>query len=69
MSDVAYEETRFGFIFGAAHVERCLSTPDGGTVTTICTRQGRSVHVYVSPKGRALRVYDDFNGEWKPEAA
>lgn len=60
---VRAELTDYGFTFGAAEVERSASFDDGSVAITVKTEAGRSVRVYVSPKGRSVRVFEDCK-EW-----
>ena len=62
------EVTRFGFTWGPMSVERCmtLSRPNGEARVVSVIAGGKTLHVYVSPTGRSVRVFDDFRGEWKP---
>lgn len=64
-----YAETRFGFEYGPMAIERTASLPDGGAVVSIFGSRTMfhrpSIEVYVSPKGRKIRVFSDGK-EWKP---
>jgi hypothetical protein len=50
--------TRYGFQFGAAEVTR-LTDFKGTAVIEVSTTAGRNVQIYVSPKGKSLRVFRD----------
>jgi hypothetical protein len=50
MSDFKCEETKFGFRWGPATIERCISDPKFGVVITVTTPKGRA-HLRVTPTG------------------
>lgn len=56
------EETRHGFRWNAALVERHCSLPEGRVVIGITTDAGRKLDIYVSRTGRSIRVYDARDG-------
>ena len=59
---VHYAETRYGFDYGAAIVERCVEHK-GYVVIEVRNRQRTAgVHVQVSPKGRVVKATP-----WKSE--
>ena len=53
--DVPRELTEYGFRFGAALVERCMSLGGGRVVVTVKTPKG-ALDVYVTKTGK-MRVY------------
>ena len=65
------EVTKYGFIWGPVSVER-ISDIGSGVVIGIygCPPSSKtaSIEVYVSKKGRKIRVRDK-RGEWNPGAA
>lgn len=60
-----YEETKYGFRFGALLVERAASLGDGRVCIGITTDTGQLLHVYASKTGRSLRVFTPGAGEWR----
>jgi hypothetical protein len=55
----AYTEiNRYGFIHGAAHVERIGEGPKGHVAIHISGGKGKWIQVTVSPKGHLIRVHD-----------
>jgi len=67
-----YAETRFGFDYGAAKVERvCSDEKRGWVVIQIYGMRGEKVqsdvHVYVT-KGGKVRVFSRDGSEWKRPA-
>jgi predicted secreted hydrolase len=65
---VTCETTRFGFIYGAMHVERIGQSPKGHTAIYVSGSRGRGIEVTVSPAGQAIRVHGMDGQEWKPQA-
>lgn len=65
MKDPDTEITRFGFIFGSAHVERVAMLPQGHAVLHISGGKGKFIEVYVSPGGRSVRVFNQDGSEMK----
>ena len=60
VESVTAEETRFGFIFGAAHVERMFSHKGAVAIwigTGAFTNGAPGIEVSVSPHGRSIRVF------------
>ena len=55
--------TEYGFVWGAAEVERMASLPGGSRVIAVYTEVGnkrkRRLEIYVSPTGRSVRVWRD----------
>ena len=55
-----YWLTRYGFVYGPAEVQRTITTPNGGSVVFIGSHKtGKGIRVYVSPKGRAVKVCEE----------
>lgn len=54
--DVHHAETRFGFEYGDATVERCWSHKGYVSVMVRSMSTGDFVEVIVSPKGRSIRT-------------
>jgi hypothetical protein len=52
--NVHYRETKWGFQYGAATVERCCSDRLGVVISV--TTPYRIAHISVSPTGRVIRV-------------
>ena len=50
-----YEETTYGFKWGAAEVTRCISDPKAGVVLTVTTTTNQVVNIRVTPSGQ-IRV-------------
>ena len=64
---VTSEVTRFGFIYGAMHVERIGQSPKGHTAIYVSGGRGPGIEVTVSPAGQVIRVHSMDDGrEWKP---
>jgi len=65
-----YQETRYGFEWGAAKVERCFSDEKKGWVTlqlqTPKHKNGRGLQIYVTKTGK-VRIHG-ADGEWMPPA-
>lgn len=52
-------DTKYGFIYGCAEVQRTMTLPNGGTIIAVGSpKTGKCVHVYVSPGGRSIRTSD-----------
>lgn len=60
-------EGPYGFAWGPMGVTR-VAEYKGTVVVDITTDTGKSISVYVSPKGRSIRVFGD-GSEWKPGGA
>lgn len=64
-----YKETRFGFEFGAARIERaCSDTKAGWVLLTLETpkhKGGQGMQIYVTKTGK-VRI-SDKQGEWFPK--
>lgn len=58
-----YQETTYGFEWGAASVDRLFSDDKKGWVTVGITTPKAHVQIYVTKTGK-VRVYG-ANGEWK----
>lgn len=58
MKDTHYEETRYGFEYGAVSVERMWSHKGRVCIRLVCrgTRAERYVDVEVTPKGNKMYV-------------
>ena len=64
--DIRYEETRFGFKWGAAEITRGFSDPKKGWVTLILETPKANIQIYVTKTGK-VRIHDE-KGEWvKPK--
>jgi len=58
--------TKFGFTWGPIRVTRVSHVEGRGYVVSI-TADGTELEVYISPKGRSVRVFDKVSGiEWAP---
>lgn len=57
------EESRYGFIYGPANVERIGEGPKGHVAIFISGGKGEWVEVCVSPKGHRVRVFDQEGNE------
>ena len=60
-----YEETAYGFNWGAADVERAMSDAKKGWVALTVKTPRQDVQVYVTRTG-LIRVFERKSGEWKP---
>ena len=64
---IHYEETKYGFEWGAAEISRCFSDEKSGWVTLIIRtpkhKGNDCLQVYVTKTGK-IRIHD-ANGEWK----
>ena len=58
--------TRYGFQFGALLVQRATSLPDGRVCVSVTSDSGKKLHIYASPTGRSVRVFEPGVGEWRP---
>jgi len=54
--DIHHSETRFGFEYGDAAVERCWNHKGYVCISLISRTTGKSVEVTFSPKGHSVRV-------------
>jgi hypothetical protein len=61
---IHYAETRYGFDWGAAQIERCFSDHRRGWVTLRVITKKHDLQIYVTKSGK-VRVHDAL-GEWKP---
>lgn len=57
MSEI--ELTQFGFKFGPGEYIRMAELGDGSTCVRVQPDAGKPVEIYVSPKGRSVRVFRD----------
>ena len=61
---IPYQETTFGFIWGAARVERFFSDEKGWVTVGLTTRKyPNGLQIYVTKTGK-VRIFDG-NKEWK----
>ena len=58
MSDL-YAEHRHGFVWGQVNVTRMSEHEGYKCISVGTTGSDKGVHVYVSPKGRSIRVFKD----------
>lgn len=56
--------TPYGFKWGPATIERMAEIPQG-IVMSLKTDYGKYVQIYVSAKGKSVRIHEN-NVEWKP---
>lgn len=61
---VLYQETKYGFNWGAAAVTRCFSDDKKGWVTILIDTPKHNMQIYITKTGK-IRVHDR-SGEWKP---
>lgn len=54
--DIHYAETRYGFEYGAASIERMYSHRGMVGIRIVCHKTGEYVDVQVSPGGRRMHV-------------
>lgn len=68
MSKVPYQETTFGFVWGAARVERFFSDDVKGWVTLGLTtkKHPNGIQIYVTKSGK-VRIHDGVGKEWGPQ--
>jgi len=59
---IHYTETKYGFDWGAAKVQRCCSDDKKGWVLLLIETQKAAIQIYVTKTGK-LRVTDGL-GEW-----
>jgi hypothetical protein len=61
-----YHETKYGFDWGAASVERCFSDDEKGWVTLLLKtpKLKHGLQIYVTKTGK-VRIHDE-RGEWQP---
>lgn len=57
MTNVHYAETRYGFEYGAAAVERMWNYRGYVCLRVVCRSTGEYVDLQVSPKGRRIHVH------------
>lgn len=59
-----YEETKYGFNYGALDIERsCSDEKKGWIVVTLRTKK-QSIQVYVTKSGK-IRLHDQYSREFK----
>lgn len=58
-------DTPYGFKWGPATIERMADFPQG-LVMSLKTDGGRDLQIYVSAKGKSVRIHDKDGTEWKP---
>lgn len=56
LKDIHYEETRYGFEYGAVAVERMWNHDGYVCIRLVCRKSGKYVDVQASPKGYSLHV-------------
>ena len=66
-----YEETKYGFDYGAAKITRLFSDEDKGWIT-LCIETPKyeghdGIQIYVTKTGK-VRIHDS-RGEWTPPSA
>lgn len=64
---IRYEETEFGFNWGAAEIERMCSNAIKEWVTFSVTTPKEDLQIYVTKTGK-VRVYGKSGKEWKETA-
>lgn len=57
--------SRFGFVWGPMRVERLAHLEGRGRVISV-KAGSKELQVYVSEKGRRVRVFEVGGEEWKP---
>jgi len=62
--NIRYEETQYGFNYGAAEVSRACSDSERGWVAIRITTPKTDLQVYVTKTGK-VRVYTWGGNEWK----
>ena len=61
-----FENTEFGFNWGAAEITRCFSDPNEGWITLLLKTPREEIQIYVTKTGK-VRVHGR-TGEWtKPK--
>ena len=60
---IHYAETKFGFDWGAAKIERCFSDQKKGWLTLLVKTPKATLQLYVTKTGK-VRITDTI-GEWK----
>jgi hypothetical protein len=63
-----YEETKYGFDWGAAKITRCFSDKDKGWVTLRVETPREDLQIYVTKTGK-VRVYNKKGVELLPNAS
>lgn len=58
LKDIHYEETRYGFEYGAASIERMWHHGGYVCLRVVCRSTGKYVDLQVSPKGRRIHVHE-----------
>lgn len=64
---IHYQETRYGFAWGAAKIERCFSDEKKGWVTLLLETPKHTIQLYVTKTGK-VRI-SDASGEWARKGA
>ena len=59
---IHYQETKYGFDWGAAKIERCFSDTKKGWVTLLLKTPKHTIQLYVTKTGK-VRI-SDASGEW-----
>ena len=62
---IPFENTQYGFNYGAAEITRILSDKKTGHVTLGLKTPKRAIQIYVTKTGK-VRIFS--NGEWTPPA-
>lgn len=55
-------DTTYGFTWDGIEVTRMCVLPNGAHVLQVSTGNGKPLEIYISPKGKAIRV---FRGKWE----
>jgi hypothetical protein len=63
---INYKETPYGFVWGAADVQRYFSDEKKGWITLGLKTQKGNIQIYVTKTGK-VRIHD-ANGEWTKPA-
>lgn len=63
---IDYQETQFGFEWGAATVDRVFSDTKTGCVTISIRTPKEDLQIYVTKTGK-VRVHGKDRKEWKPK--
>lgn len=61
-----YQETKYGFEYGVANVQRLVSDKEKGWVTIGIATPKNEIQIYVTKTGK-LRVHSGNGIEWKPD--
>lgn len=65
MSEIVNETTEYGFRFGAAEVTRATAGPRGEVVIQLGTKHLGPIDIYVTPKGRSIKLVHDHEVVWE----